>query len=458
MGTHLLVGVAETVITPPLGVPPGIWRLRTGLAESVKEDLLAQAIVLDDGARAVAIVATDLAMVGRGMVEKVRERVAASTGIRPDAVMVNAAHNHGAPALTLGVGEKLPMDAAGLEEYEHSLPGRIATCVEAAFRRRVPARVGYGEGTVTGVTVNRTHPGREVDRTLQVLVVRDQSGRPIAMLSAFACHGTTVGGQTLAWHADFPAAIRRTIATRLPGTACLFFQKSAGDVAPWDSWFGNEVARPMGFDARDELGVAIGEELLRVADRAHMEPVPVLGSVARRLTLKRRRLPWSPVEVARVSKLFETRPDPAYPVVWPPDLHTADSARRYPLYYQRYALAAYRDMAARAEEPIEAEIQALRIGGFAVVANPFELFNGAGMAIADSSPADVTAVLGYSNDYLGYLPGSDEHDALLGVSLEDILDQDRYRWAYGITNTTVDRGGADRVAEASGGLLRQVCQ
>ena len=57
---RLRAGVCRVDITPPLGVEPGAWRLRTGRADGVKEPLLAQALVLDDGARRIALVATDL--------------------------------------------------------------------------------------------------------------------------------------------------------------------------------------------------------------------------------------------------------------------------------------------------------------------------------------------------------------------------------------------------------------
>ncbi len=110
----------------------------------------------------------------------------------------------------------------------------------------------------------------------------------------------------------------------------------------------------------------------------------------------------------------------------------------------------YRDMRTRRDIPLQAEVQAIAIGNAAIVANPFELFNGPGLQIRRASPfTGATLVLGYSNDYLGYLPRNEDFALIANVPLEEVLDQDRYRWAYGITNTHVEPGEIDKLIAAS---------
>src|SRR3954451_5846720 len=109
MGPIFQVGAARRKITPPRTVELaglGYYLGRTG--ERVRDDLTATALVLGDGKSSVAILALDLMYNEAGFTGSVRQKVAAATDIRPEAMCVNFSHTHNAPTagLILGAGER----------------------------------------------------------------------------------------------------------------------------------------------------------------------------------------------------------------------------------------------------------------------------------------------------------------------------------------------------------------
>ena len=452
---RLRAGVCRVDITPPLGVEPGAWRLRTGRADGADEPLVAQALVLDDGSRRIALVATDLLWMPRHVAEAARRRVAALTGIPAEAVLLNASHNHSAPVLLEPDSVRAAVRTEGLDGYAAALPDRLAGAVYGANVRRQPAAIGAGAGRAPGISVNRVDPRRSVDDTVTVLRVDGEHG-VMAIVVGFACHGTCLGGQTLRWNADFPHALRAAVERAHPGTECLFFQACAGDLAPLDYWFGNEAAIPHGYPARDRVGGALAAEVRRVVPTIWTGGESELAIDSRVVPLRRRRLPWSDADLDRVERRLAAETEPPFRETWADEVHTATSAQRFPLHYQRGALAMYRDMRRRQDVPVQAEVQALAVGDIAIVGTGFELFSGPGRAVRERSPFRTTLVLGYSNDYLGYLPPTEDFDRIADVPLDAVLDQDRYRWAYGITNTHLDRGEIDRLLTSADDALRAV--
>ena len=449
----LRTGVAQVDITPPCGLPHGLWRLRAGLAVGTREPLLAQAVVLDDGRQKVALVAVDLAFVTRELTDAVRARVQTLTGIPPEATLLNASHNHGAPAIPRSAGVHAE---SGFARYQMVLPDLIAGAVYSAHYHRRPAHLGAGTVQAPGLAVNRVRHEQRVDDTVSVLRIDDDRGHPLAVVAAFACHPITMAGHTLLWHAEFPGPFRAAVEAACPGAMAVFLQGCAGDVGPWNYWFGNPDALPQTYAHRDRLGTELADRVLGVLPQIATSGACLVAGRARRISLRRRRLPWPDEEVLALEARLRSMPEPAYPETWPDDLHTMNSAQRLPLMYQKGAVAMYADMVRRREVPIDVEVQALAAGGTALVGTPFELFNQCGRRIRERSPFPTTAVLGYCNDYLGYLPGTEEFDLIPEVPLESLLDQDRYRWAYGITNTHVERGEIDRVLEAGAELLGAV--
>jgi hypothetical protein len=315
-----------------------------------------------------------------------------------------------------------------------------------------PARVGSASGRAPGISVNRVHHSDPVDDSVQVLRVDAADGAPMAVLASFACHGTCMGGHVPDWNTDFAGPLRESL-----DVECLFLQGCAGDIAPWDFWMGNPNPRPHTYANRDELGRRLGAEVLRVMRAIQTNDNARVAAVSRIFPLRRRQLAWDDAELDLVARALRARSEPEYPELWPEHVHTANSAQLFPLPYQRGAVGMYQNMRRRRDETLATEVQAIGVGDAGIIGCPFELFNGPGMRIRSGSPfGGATFVLGYSNDYLGYLPRTEDFDLIADVPLEEVLDQDRYRWAYGITNTNVDRGEVDSLVERSVAALAEV--
>lgn len=451
----LRAGVARVDITPPLGLPVGCWAARKALAQGIHEPLVAQALVVSDGERSAAIVATDLVFVGAELAATVRTRVHELTGILESAISVHASHNHSAPSLVRGSTVGGLPDVPAFARYADSLSDELTGAVYAAWRRLAPARAGSAVGTVAGVSNNRVDHTRTIDDSLAIVRIDHADGRPLAALVNFAVHPISVGGVTVEWDAEYIAPLRATFESAVPGAECVFLQGCAGDLAPYDWWFGNHESSRHGYELRDRLGTTIGDAAAKLHAQAETADADVAAETVW-LDLRRRRHAYSSEELAKLAAEIDGPADAHWPEVWPPEVHTMTSAQLFPRTYQQGALGMYRDMLDRADEPVHTQVTALRVGEAAIVTNPFELFNHAGVRIKQASPFMTTIAAAYANDYAGYLPESSDYDLVEGVPLREIIDQDEWRWAYGITNTNIDRGEVDRLVDESIALLERL--
>src|SRR5215210_2667877 len=150
-------GVAVVKITPQKPVVMSGYASRTRPFERVEQDLFAKALALEDaqGHRAV-IVTMDLVGLSPAIAEPVCGRIADGSGLKRPQILLNYAHNHAGPSLSLGRREETddPEPARETMEYTRWLQDRLVEVAAGAVAKLAPARLAWGTG-VAGFVMNR---------------------------------------------------------------------------------------------------------------------------------------------------------------------------------------------------------------------------------------------------------------------------------------------------------------
>ena len=413
MSTQLHAGAAAATITPWLGIPMrGAFRDVTH-ADAVHDDLLAKALVLDDGDRRIAFVLCDLTMMSGAMMDAVKERIAARAEIPPDHVLIASTHTHSAPA-TVSIGFMEEQTA-----YTGWAARKIADAVALAVQRLQPARIGFASVAEPRIVFNRRYhmrngqvhfnpgvrnpdvvkPAGPTDPEFTLCYVESHAGEPLAVLGNYALHyvGTDTGAEISAdYFGHFFQAVRRLLG---PQTVGLLFNGASGNInntnvfRPWPHRGHAQAARM----ANVLAGHALAEiQLMEMRDRV------TLDAAAGAFDYPRKRTTGADVEIAE--KILNG----GYTYTEGP--FSAVSGQ--PI-YPRWAPAYAREIKAlhAMPETLASTIQALRVGPAGFAALPGEIFVEIGLAVKAGSPFAPQFVMSLANDYLGYV-ATDEQLAL----------------------------------------------
>jgi len=424
---RLKVGVAERVITPPVGVPLGGYAGRPSPSVGVHDDLHARALVLEVGGERAAVVSLELLYPTPELVKAVREEAERRAGVPADSVLVAAVHTHSGPSV---FGLDSCLERSYLDEYWSLLPGFVASAVVEAAGCLGEASVRYGRGRLDGWTVNRRKPGAgPLDNEVGALLFEGVGG-PVAAVVNFACHAVVLGHNNLLISADYPGAVSRAV-KRLLGAATLFLAGACGDVNPLTPGTSLERVydRSVGtFADVEEMGTAVACEAVRALMGSKREWEVELRAARRAVKLSTQQAPE--VRAEEVSELEEelrralARGDEA-----------SASQLRFKLGVARWAREVSRRLRERTPGgELETEVQVIRLGDAAIAALPGEPFAEVGLAIKSRSPARLTVVAAYSNDAIGYVP------------TDSAFDEGGYETSF--PACVVGRGSAEKLAEA----------
>jgi neutral ceramidase len=242
----LKVGVARTLITPPLPIYLNGYAARTHPAESVKSPLWAKALAFEDGqgGRAV-LVTTDLLGLPREVAEAVAGRAQRDFGLPRAQLLLNSSHTHSGPViwpeLVLMFSFK-PEEQEQVVQYTRKLTDDLVAVIGAALTNLEPARLSFGRASAN-FAINRREPGTNgvrigrnpagpMDHSVPVLKVAGTDGALRAVLFGYACHNTTLGGDSYQVDGDYAGAAQRELEKAHPGTTALFLMLCGADQNP----------------------------------------------------------------------------------------------------------------------------------------------------------------------------------------------------------------------------------
>jgi hypothetical protein len=321
-------------------------------------------LVIQSGQRRVGLVSLDLLGLADAAVDGMpafKERiVAAAKGvIAADDLMLASTHTHSGPE-SLALSELYQTQP--FQDWVRHLAERVGAALAEAGQGMRPARLAAGTGHAPGLGENRRiktsrgitsaravrptdtvfGPEGPADDRVLVLAFLDEADRPLAALVNATAH--PVYEMCIKQVSpDYPGELCRILEARHGGARVLFLQGAAGNINPPNVSTG----------AGDAIRHA--ETLAGVVDRvfAHLEPMPgnELGLRWRQVNLPARDLQGEPQA-----------------------------------------------------EPLRATLGAVRLGDASLVLLPGEPFVEIGLAVSAASPFPFTAVAGYAEEYIGYIP------------------------------------------------------
>lgn len=412
----LRAGLARSVTTPPRGSYLIGYGDRYLGASRVHDDLIATALVLDDGSTRLTIVALDMLCLHEDVVARIRERC-------PGEVLIACSHTHAGPIAFADRHSRRRR-----RRLIEGIAGKVVGTVAEAGRSLAPAELRFAIGEA-GIAVNRRQRGPDgkivlgvnpegaVDPSLGVLQVMDERGAVRATLVNFACHPAVLSPKNRQISAEWPGVMRREVQAATGG-ACLFLQGATGNLNPKHEWGDQD------FEAVERLGREVGRAVLERC-QSGLAPIAATPLASAR----------QEVALPVIERSEESYRETAAKILRVPSF-VIDPFLRY-AYPWRPRLRPGPD--GRPELPME--VQVLRIGDLALVAHAAETFTEIGQAIKQGSPAPHTLFAGYSNGCIGYLPTAEAH-AEGGYEVEEAP------LAYRISGT-FDPGCAAAVTERS---------
>ena len=414
---QLHAGAARIGLKPPLGLAMLGYGSRVGRATAVHDDLFAQALVISDGARKLAICGVDLLAIGKRIADDICSLVAAQSDITADAILVGATHTHSAPAFNIFATPRVNAKAGEDRDadWERALPGKIAAAILAANRALEPAVLKTAHARFTlGTNRRLLRADGKIQLAANYAGVADDSafalgafrpdGSALGVILNYPCHGVVLCEDNLLYSRDWMGFALDEIERGLARDAgappiAIFMQGATGNIDP----------RSRGsFQVAADWGHAAGRAIAAALANAPTLDAPTI--VGRRIDLKLKLKPVADALAIARGCAAQTEASLAN--------HRGGEGRQLKRLrdHHQQSLDALRALEAfeqtnRRDKRVDLDhgeiatsLSVFTLGDLAIVGIPGEAFVEFGLELRANAYFADTLVACYCNDLIGYLP------------------------------------------------------
>jgi hypothetical protein len=374
------------------------------------------------GSGKVAIVACDVLMLNRDLLDPAAEEIAKALKIPAAHVLINCTHTHHAPSTATLHG--YPRD----ELFCRRVQKAVVAAAKEADEKRKEATLHFRLGEESSVGQNSrlllkddtifwigprddaVRPTGPFDPELPVVSFRDGDSKPVATLFNHSTH--TIGVRKPGRSPSFYGLAAQELETELGGTF-LFLEGASGSTHNL-SLTGDEMTMRIKQAVKDALG------------KATPRPVARIAAIKKPLAFKVRTFDEAKEEAAVSAYCKKRAPKQADDFI--------------KVFHDQRAVLAPQQGRERATW-----VQVILLGDVAIVGVPAEFFTVLGQDIKRRSPFRYTYVAELANDWIGYLP--DKKAFELGG----------YQTWTGL-HSFAEPGTGERVVEAAVGLLEELAK
>ncbi len=420
----LELGFYKDVITPPIGTYLAGYANRTHGSVGIHDHLFSRSLYIGFKDLKIFIVSLDLLGVNEEIKRKVTKIVNESIKVPNENIMLSATHTHSGPVLR-------GYFTNHSKEYLNILPQKIAGTIIASYKNRhALSKFSYSKGYVKDVIVNRRNP-REgpVDPRIHILSFKSRDEN-VSVLN-YTSHAVVLGWNNYLISADYPGAFIGWF-EKIMGYKATFLNGACANINPFTPGTDLEKVydRNVGtFNDVDWMGSILAFEAAKNVRLSSFREINNVNFLAEKIKLRR-------IDIPSLEKLEEEY------IEAEKELKARnDNESRWKFYMARNSYMLAKKLIRK--KYISVDISALSINDeIAMVFLPSEVFVEHQLYIKDKSPFEKTIVVGYTNEYIGYIP------------IRKAYDERGYETVFPVT--ILAKGSGERLRRKAIELLKKI--